>query len=78
MTTTVTTEIDARGSFCPGPLLELVAGIRRAEVGDTLAVLSKDPGSRTDIPAWVRKARHDLVAVEEEQDYVRYVVRKEH
>ncbi len=72
----VSQEIDARGSFCPGPLMELIRAIRQADVGELIAVLSKDPGSRTDIPAWVAKAGHELVAVEDEDGYARYVVRK--
>ncbi len=71
-------EIDARSSFCPGPLMELIRAIRESEVGTTVAVLSKDPWSRTDIPAWVAKAKHELVAVDEIDDYARFVVRKDH
>ena len=55
--------IDARGSFCPGPLMELIRGIKEAEVGDVLAVLSTDKGSKTDIPKWVEKAGHRLIGV---------------
>ncbi len=75
-TVDVDREIDARSSFCPGPLMELIRAVREADVGATLAVLSKDPGSRTDIPAWLAKAQHELVAVEEIDDYARFVVRK--
>ena len=35
---TVTRMIDARGSFCPGPLMELIRGIRESAVGDVLEV----------------------------------------
>ncbi|MEO5965865.1 MAG: sulfurtransferase TusA family protein [Candidatus Limnocylindrales bacterium] len=62
-TPTPTVVIDARGSFCPGPLMELIRGIREAEVGDVLAVYSTDKGSRTDIPKWVGKAGHTLIGV---------------
>lgn len=69
-------EIDARGSFCPGPLMELIRAIRGSEVGDIIAVLSKDPGSRTDIPAWVAKANHEMISIDDEDGYARFVVRK--
>ena len=39
---------DARGSFCPGPLMELIRGMKESEVGDVLAVRSTDEGSKTD------------------------------
>jgi TusA-related sulfurtransferase len=60
----VTRVVDARGSFCPGPLMELIRAIRESEVGDVIAVRSTDQGSRTDIPKWVEKAGHRLVGIE--------------
>ena len=56
--------VDARGSFCPGPLMELIRAIRESQVGDVIAVRSTDRGSRTDIPKWVEKAGHRLVGIE--------------
>jgi TusA-related sulfurtransferase len=75
-TANVTRSIDARGMPCPGPLMSLIGGIREGEVGDVLEVLSSDEGSRTDIPAWIRKAGHEMVEVVEEDGFVRFVVRK--
>jgi TusA-related sulfurtransferase len=74
----VAKEIDARGSFCPGPLLELIRGVKSVEVGQTLQVLSSDPGSNKDIPAWVAKAKHEMVGVYPAEGYTRFVVRKAH
>jgi tRNA 2-thiouridine synthesizing protein A len=59
----ITRTIDARGSFCPGPLMELIRGMKESEVDDVIAVLSTDKGSKTDIPKWVEKAGHTLVGV---------------
>src|SRR6266508_4103388 len=58
---TVDRVIDARGMACPGPLMSLIGAIRQAQVGQVLEVWSTDAGSATDIPAWVAKARHELV-----------------
>ena len=75
---TIEKEIDARGSFCPGPLMELIRGIKALPVGGTLAVLSSDPGSARDSPAWIQKARHEFIGAFPEQGYTRFVVRKMH
>jgi TusA-related sulfurtransferase len=72
----VTRTIDARGSFCPGPLMELIRGIREGAIGDVLEVYSSDSGSRTDIPKWVEKAGHGLIAVEARDGYDAIVVEK--
>ena len=71
-----TRTIDARGSFCPGPLMELIRGIRESEVGDVLAVRSTDAGSRTDIPLWVDKAGHRLIGITARDGYDEIVVQK--
>ena len=68
--------IDARGSFCPGPLMEMIRAIKAAEVGETVAVLSNDSGSRTDIPKWAEKAGHELVDVRSTDDGDVILVRK--
>jgi tRNA 2-thiouridine synthesizing protein A len=68
--------IDARGMACPGPLMSLIGAIRQAQVGQVLEVWSTDAGSATDIPAWVAKARHELVEVAGHADHTRFVVRK--
>jgi tRNA 2-thiouridine synthesizing protein A len=68
--------IDARGMPCPGPLMALIGAIREGGVGDVVEVLSTDQGSKTDIPAWVRKARHELVEVVPEDGFARFVVKK--
>jgi tRNA 2-thiouridine synthesizing protein A len=68
--------IDARGMACPGPLMNLIGVIRHGQVGQTFEVLSSDEGSRTDIPAWVAKAKHELIDVRQDQGYVHFVVRK--
>jgi TusA-related sulfurtransferase len=68
--------IDARGSYCPGPLMELIRAIREGQVGDVIAVWSSDAGSRTDIPAWVEKAGHRLIGVETRDGYDEIIVEK--
>jgi len=83
MTDTATTEtvvathtVDARGSFCPGPLMELIRAIREGQVGDIIAVYSSDKGSKTDIPKWVEKAGHRLVALDARDGYDEIIVEK--
>jgi tRNA 2-thiouridine synthesizing protein A len=68
--------IDARGMACPGPLMNLIGAIRQGQVGQVFEVLSSDEGSRTDIPAWVAKAKHDLIEVIEDNGYAHFIVRK--
>ena len=74
--TSITRTVDARGSFCPGPLMELIRAIRESQVGDVIAVYSSDKGSKIDIPKWVEKASHRLVSLETRDGYDEIVVEK--
>lgn len=75
-TADITRSIDARGMPCPGPLMSLIGAIREGSVGEVIEVLSSDEGSRTDIPAWVAKAGHEMVEVVEDEGFVHFVIRK--
>jgi tRNA 2-thiouridine synthesizing protein A len=68
--------IDARGSFCPGPLMELIRSIKLAEVGDEFELLSTDKGSAADIPEWVAKVGHELIVSEQVGDTWHIKIRK--
>ena len=69
-------KIDARGAYCPGPLMELIAALKLAEVGDELEVWSSDKGSVEDIPEWVKKVGHEMGETTECDGYWSIVVKK--
>lgn len=69
-------QIDARGAFCPGPLMELIAALKLCEVGEEVEVLSSDRGSAKDIPEWVAKVGHEVVSNDEKDGYWSIVVKK--
>ena len=56
--------------------MELIRGIREGQVGDVLAVLSSDKGSKVDIPKWIEKAGHRLISVESTDGYDEILVEK--
>ena len=70
------TIIDARGSYCPGPLMELIARLKFATVGEEFEVLSTDKGSASEIPEWLRKVGHELLDAREEAGVWHIALRK--
>jgi tRNA 2-thiouridine synthesizing protein A len=68
--------VDARGSACPGPILEAKKGIGKVKVGEIMEILSGDLGTRQDIPAWARKVGHDYLGLVEANGYDRLYVRR--
>jgi TusA-related sulfurtransferase len=70
--------VDARGSFCPGPLMELIRAIRESQPGQVIAVLSSDTGSKIDIPKWIEKAGHRMIETVRRDGYDEIIVEKTH
>jgi TusA-related sulfurtransferase len=75
-TVNIDRSIDARGMPCPGPLMSLIGAIREGEVGTVIEVLSSDEGSKTDIPAWIAKAGHEMVEIVEDEGFTHFIIRK--
>jgi len=62
LTTIETTKVvDARGSACPGPLLEAKKGIGTIKVGEVLEIWSADARTKEDIPKWAKKVGHEFL-----------------
>ena len=68
--------VDARGLFCPGPLMELIKTIQLKPVGSVLSVLSTDEGSVKDIPAWLQKVGQQYLGTEKKDGYWDVTVKK--
>ncbi|MFP5430895.1 MAG: sulfurtransferase TusA [Gammaproteobacteria bacterium] len=78
MTQTVTHHLDARGLFCPEPVMMLHNKVRDMQVGEVLEVLATDPSTTRDIPKFCRFLGHELVlqdVIAEGNEY-RYCIRK--
>jgi len=68
--------VDARDTFCPGPLMELITHMKQAEVGETIELLSTDEGSGNDVPEWVNKVGHELINSEKIDGVWHITIRK--
>jgi TusA-related sulfurtransferase len=66
--------IDARGSACPGPLLEAKKGMAGVPIGSVIEIWSTDPATKSDIGAWSAKVGHEFMGVLEADGYDRVFV----
>lgn len=66
--------IDARGTACPGPLLEAKKGMAGVPMGSTIEIWSTDPGTKSDISAWSGKVGHNFLGVLDADGYDRVFV----
>jgi tRNA 2-thiouridine synthesizing protein A len=72
----VTKTVDARGTACPGPLLEAKKAIGTIKTGDIMEVLSADEGTKVDLPKWCNKQGHEYLGTIEFSGYFRIFLRK--
>lgn len=72
----VSSTVDARGSACPGPLMEAKKGIGKVKVGEILEIYSSDTGTRIDVPAWANKVGHEYLGLLEVDGYDKLFVRR--
>lgn len=72
----VTKSVDARGTACPGPLLEAKKALGTIEEGEIMEILSADEGTKVDIPKWCTKQGHDYLGTVEEKGYYKIYMRK--
>ncbi len=68
--------VDARGTACPGPLLEAKRAMVSIERDEILEVLSSDEGTNEDIPMWSEKVGHEYLGNIEEAGFWRLFVKR--
>jgi TusA-related sulfurtransferase len=72
----VAKQIDARGTACPGPLLEAKRGIAACPVGGVMEILSSDEGTKEDVSRWCAKMQHVYLGDLEADGYWRVFMRR--
>jgi TusA-related sulfurtransferase len=73
---TIEKEVDARGTACPGPLLEAKRSMAVVSAGGIMEVLSSDASTQRDIPLWAKKAGHEYLGTIHEAGYSRIFVQR--
>jgi tRNA 2-thiouridine synthesizing protein A len=68
--------VDARGSACPGPLLEAKKGIGAVAVNEVLEIWSGDAKTKEDIPRWAKKVGHEFMGAVEADGYDRIFIKR--
>jgi tRNA 2-thiouridine synthesizing protein A len=68
--------LDCVGLFCPEPLFQTREAMDRMEVGEVLEVLADDPAAEEDLTRFAKRAGHEIVSIEDQGDYKRFLIRK--
>ncbi|MDH5489389.1 MAG: sulfurtransferase TusA family protein [Rhodospirillaceae bacterium] len=71
-----TQTLDTKGMNCPLPILKTKKAIKGLSAGDTLEVLSTDPGSVKDFEAFCKSTGNKLMESSEDSGVFRYLIEK--
>jgi len=69
-------ELDARGLFCPEPVMMLHNRINDVEPGGVLRVVATDPSTTRDIPRFCQFLGHELLSQNESDELFIYLIRR--
>ncbi|WP_026700771.1 sulfurtransferase TusA family protein [Salibacterium aidingense] len=68
--------LNAEGLACPMPVVKAKKEIDNLNAGDILEIHATDKGAASDIPAWTKSSGHELVQQDEENDILKFWIKK--
>jgi len=68
--------LDAKGLNCPLPILKARKALKDVAAGETLEILSTDPGSVADFQAFCRQTGNELVESSNDDSVFRFVIKR--
>ena len=71
----VTQTLDTKGLNCPLPILKAKKALGGLSTGDTLVVLSTDPGSVKDFEAFCRQTGNELLESNEDSGVFSFLIK---
>ncbi len=68
--------VDLKGLSCPMPVLKTKKALDSLTVGQILFVEATDKGSKSDIPAMLKRTGNELLETEEKGDVFSFLIKK--
>ena len=72
----VTQTLDTKGLSCPIPILKTKRAMDAMAKDQVLKVLTTDPGSQKDMPAWANRTGNVILRVDESPGLFTFYIRK--
>ncbi len=69
-------QLDARGLFCPEPVMMLHNQINDMAIGEVIAVVATDPSTERDFLKFCNFLGHELLASQESDGEYQFLIRK--
>jgi len=68
--------LDARGLFCPSPVMQTNVELSKMQVGEILTVLADDPAAEDDITEFCSKRGHELLEMKKNDKDLEFTIKK--
>ncbi len=68
--------LDAKGLNCPLPILKARKALKDVGAGETLEILSTDPGSVADFEAFCRQTGNQLLESSNDDSVFRFLIKR--
>lgn len=68
--------LDAKGLNCPLPILKARKALKDVAAGETLEILSTDPGSVADFQAFCRQTGNELLESSNDDSVFRFIIKR--
>lgn len=68
--------LDAKGLACPMPIVKTKKAMDQINSNEILEVHATDKGAKNDLAAWVRSGGHEIVKSTEEDDVLKFWIKK--
>jgi len=71
----VDVELDAKGMYCPMPIVKLKKATKTMETGQVLRLIATDPGAKRDVPAWANKTGAEILESNEQDGDFTFLIK---
>jgi tRNA 2-thiouridine synthesizing protein A len=68
--------LDYKGLKCPMPIVKISQEMPKLAVGDVVEVLTTDPGSLSDFPAWAKTTGQAILETKQEPGLIKIYVKR--
>lgn len=68
--------LNTLGMFCPIPVILTSKKMKTMTLGESLEVLSDDPGIKKDMPIWCKNTGNEFISLSEAEGVITFYLRK--
>lgn len=68
--------LDYKGLKCPMPIVKISKDLPQIAVGEVAEVITTDPGSLSDFPAWAKTTGQQIVETKQEPGLIKIYVKR--